>query len=70
MALDPITIVELQLNLNKVKDDHAQLENEIQDFLMNPNKNDIKIYRLKKEKLILKDKIAKIEGLLTPNIIA
>jgi hypothetical protein len=70
MALDPNTIIELQHNLDKLKREHALMEEKIHALLSSTNKDDLKIHRLKREKLALKDQIAKIDGLLTPNIIA
>ncbi len=70
MALDPNTIINLQHNLDRVKKEHALLEEQIQSLIMGVDRDDLKVHRLKKEKLALKDQIAKIDGLLTPNIIA
>lgn len=70
MALDPNTIIELQHNMDKLKKEHALLEEKIQSMIHNTIKDDLMIHRLKREKLALKDQITKIDNLLTPNIIA
>lgn len=70
MTLDPSIVVELQHNLDKLKQDHARLEEKIQTLSISPNRDDLQIHRLKREKLSIKDQIVKIDALLTPNIIA
>lgn len=70
MALDPNTIIALQHNLDKLKTDHRAIEEEIHKLSLEPQPDDIKIHRLKKQKLLIKDKISKIDALLVPDIIA
>lgn len=70
MALDPSTIIELQHNLDKLKQEHIKFEEKIKSLENSPNRDDLTIHRLKREKLSIKDQIAKIDALLTPNIIA
>ena len=70
MSLDPNTVVGLQHKLDKLKKDHKYLEEEIDRLSVDPLPDDLKIHRLKKEKLNIKDQIAKIDALLIPDIIA
>lgn len=70
MALDPDTIINLQHQLDRLKKLHQTLEAEIDEILQTPNPDDLRIHRLKREKLQLKDQIVKIDALLVPNIIA
>ncbi len=70
MKLDPQTVVSLQHKLDKLKHEHKKLEDEIRSSLSEPLTDDLKIFRLKKQKLALKDQMAKIDALLTPDIIA
>lgn len=70
MKLDPQTIVSLQHKLDKLKQEHRKLEDEIRSLTNEPQTDDLKIYRLKKQKLSLKDQMAKIDAMLTPDIIA
>lgn len=70
MVLDPDTIINLQHQLDRLKKLHQELEADI-DLLRNmPNPDDLKVFRLKREKLQIKDQIVKIDALLVPNIIA
>ena len=70
MALDPSTIVNLQHKLDRLRAEHAGLNREIRDLSETVGVEDLRIHRLKKRKLLLKDMIAQIEALLVPNIIA
>jgi hypothetical protein len=70
MALDPSTIVALQHKLDKLKLEHRQLDEKIAEISQQPIPDDIQIHRLKKQKLLIKDQIKKIEALLLPDIIA
>lgn len=72
-TLAPSTIVDLQYKLDALKKEHRGLEEEIhQLFSENTQQcsSDFLIHRLKKEKLVIKDQMSKIEALLTPDIIA
>lgn len=70
MKLDPQTVVSLQHKLDKLRQEHRKLEEEIRSLLIEPQTDDLKIFRLKKQKLSLKDQMAKIDAMLTPDIIA
>jgi hypothetical protein len=70
MDLTPNTIIDLQHKLDKLKKDHQYLSDEIDRIRASSMVDDLRVHRLKKEKLLLKDQIAKIDGMLTPDIIA
>ena len=70
MALDPETIIKLQHELNHLKKQHKELDTQIDTLLHGAYPDDLKLHRLKREKLHLKDLITKVDGLLVPNIIA
>lgn len=61
---------ELQEKLASLKADHRNLDKEIILLEESVNADQLKIRRLKKQKLILKEKIQKIEDQLLPDIIA
>lgn len=70
MDLNPNTIIDLQHKLDKLKRDHQYLSDEIDQLRASSMIDDLRIHRLKKEKLALKDQISRIDGMLTPDIIA
>ncbi|NNC37065.1 MAG: DUF465 domain-containing protein [Acidimicrobiales bacterium] len=60
----------LQQELKQLREAHRQLDNEIQALRETGAVDMLKVGRMKKIKLKLKDKIAAIEDSLTPDIIA
>ncbi len=56
--------------LEQVKQEHRALDEEIQDMMKQRVIDQIKLARLKKQKLFLKDRISKLEALLHPDLIA
>lgn len=57
--------------LDMLKQEHESLDDVINHSLMNPlGMDQISLQRLKKRKLWLKDKIAEIEAIVYPDIIA
>lgn len=70
MAVDPETIIKLQHELDHLRRQHKALDTEIYTLLHGSYPDDLKLHRLKREKLHLKDLMTKIDGLLVPNIIA
>lgn len=70
MILDPASLVDLQKKLDRLKKEHTALEQKINSLRQDSTSNDFQIHRLKKEKLHIKDQIAKVDALLTPDIIA
>lgn len=60
----------LRVELEKLRQEHRDLDEAI-EALENARRSDpLKLRRLKRQKLALKDRIARIEDQLTPDIIA
>ncbi|MBM3632550.1 MAG: DUF465 domain-containing protein [Alphaproteobacteria bacterium] len=70
MALEPSMVVELQHKLDKLKKEDRQLVDEISHLSLDSHQNDVQVHRLKKRRILVKDQIQKIDGLLVPDIIA
>jgi hypothetical protein len=70
MSLEPNMVVDLQHKLNKLNDESRQLIQEIEHLDLQSGTCDIRLQRLKKRNLMIKEQIHKIEDLLLPNIIA
>ena len=60
----------IRRRLEEVKLEHRDLDDAIARVLKNPPFDQIKIQRLKKRKLALKDEISRLQDLLLPDIIA
>ena len=60
----------LRLKLQVLKREHRDLDEAIHALAEKPGGDPLTLRRLKKQKLALKDKIARIEDELTPDIIA
>lgn len=56
--------------ITKLQDEHAGLEDRLVELLEKPVPDQLGIRRIKKQKLRLKDQIAKLEDMLFPDIIA
>ena len=65
----PQKITEIEINLLKLKEEHRKIDMILSD-IKNPILDPLVLQRIKKEKLLLKDRIQKITNQLTPNIIA
>ena len=65
----PQKITEIEINLLKLKEEHRKIDMILSD-IKNPILDPLILQRIKKEKLLLKDRIQKITNQLTPNIIA
>lgn len=61
---------ELIAELGRLKTEHGDLSDAIDALLALPAVDQLQIQRLKRRKLILKDRISAIEDQLTPDIIA
>ena len=61
---------EQQARLAELKAQHRSLDDAITDMKAAPGHNQLEIQRLKKEKLALRDGIARLESILFPDIIA
>ncbi len=60
----------LRITLEHLRQDHRDLDDAIEAMTERPVPDQIAIRRLKKRKLLLRDEIARLEDLLTPDIIA
>ena len=60
----------LRERLAELRQDHADLDAAVQAIALSPLPDMLLIGRLKRKKLAMKDEIARIEALLTPDIIA
>ena len=60
----------LRLELIALRDEHRDLDQAIEALVEKGTADQLTIQRLKKKKLLLKDKISVIEDRLTPDIIA
>jgi hypothetical protein len=72
MQSDPSMKTEevLRVELEVFKREHADLDESIRALQERATADQLTLQRLKKRKLLLKDKIAQIEDRLTPDIIA
>ena len=62
--------VELESELNRLKEEHRDLDMAIEALERMVVVDQLQIQRLKKRKLVLKDRITFIEDQVTPDIIA
>ena len=60
----------LKVELEVLRQEHRDLDEEIRALGEGARGNSLMIQRLKRQKLLLKDQIARIEDKLTPDIIA
>lgn len=67
---ESVTGVSITQMLTRLREEHRDLDQAIQALEDNPAVNRLQVQRLKKRKLLLKDRIADLEDELTPDIIA
>ena len=60
----------LKARIEELRQEHRSLDGRIGALIDNGVQDQLKIARLKKEKLFLKDRISDLEDRLTPDIIA
>jgi hypothetical protein len=60
----------LRAQLARLQQEHRDLDAAIAALALSPGSDLIQVQRLKKRKLVLRDKIRQIDDLLTPDIIA
>ena len=60
----------LQRRLAELRSEHRQLDEQILRITESPPYDQLKVQRLKRRKLALKDQIAKLDSQLMPDIIA
>jgi hypothetical protein len=61
---------DLQHKLNKLQEDHRELDTKIDHLMSAALYDQLAVQRLKKRKLQLKDEIRKVQAKLVPDIIA
>jgi len=66
--VEPIDTNKLELQLLELRSEHRDLDEIIHEMIYSSHPNQLKIQRLKKRKLRLKDSILRIESLLIPDI--
>jgi hypothetical protein len=62
--------IELRSQLERLRQEHRDLDAAIEALQMVPGSDSVQVQRLKKRKLVLRDRIGFIEDILTPDIIA
>lgn len=62
--------IQIRAKLKTLKAEHRAMDMEVKALIENGAMDQLKIARLKKEKLALKDRISRLEDQLTPDIIA
>jgi hypothetical protein len=68
MEMDDIEV--LRVKLGVLRQEHRDLDEAIHVMETSGRSDQLTLRRLKKQKLMLKDQIARIEDVLTPDIIA
>lgn len=71
MALHPLSdeeAQEIRTQLRALQEEHRDLDQVIVHLIENPPADDLLPRRLKKRKLLLKDRILQLEALLVPDI--
>jgi len=71
MSIYPLTeteISEIRAQLHELQVEHRDLDLVITHLIENPPPEDLLIRRLKKRKLLLKDRIIQLEEMLVPDI--
>ena len=64
---EPEDIADLRLRLHDIQVEHRDLDEIIERLLQSPPHDDLMLRRLKKRKLLLKDRIAILERLIEPD---
>ena len=70
VAMTQNDVRELREQLARLQQEHRDLDAAIAALAMSPGSDLIQVQRLKKRKLVLRDKIRRIEDQITPDIIA
>jgi len=68
MTLTEEEIVDTRINLHEMQVEHRDLDLVIEHLTLNPPPDQLLIRRLKKRKLVLKDRISQLERMLVPDI--
>ncbi|MGF1462760.1 MAG: YdcH family protein [Maricaulaceae bacterium] len=70
MELTPFDVEKLHQELGDLRAEHRALDAQVDALVTTGARDQLKIARLKKEKLRLKDRILQLEETLNPDIIA
>lgn len=68
MTLTEEEIAETRASLHEMQVEHRDLDLVIEHLILNPPPDQLLIRRLKKRKLLLKDRISQLERMLVPDI--
>ena len=68
MTLNDDEIADTRINLHEMQVEHRDLDLVIDHLTLNPPPDQLLIRRLKKRKLLLKDRISQLELMLVPDI--
>jgi hypothetical protein len=63
-------VLDIRLRLTRLREMHEDLAVAVSAIQETPQPDQIRLARLKKRKLLLKDQIAQLASLLTPDLIA
>ena len=69
-ALSAEEVARIRSRIATLREEHQDLDNAVLALEGLPMPDQLRIARLKKKKLVLRDQIAKLEDRLTPDIIA
>ena len=68
--MESLTQQQIKRRLSALKKEHGELDSLLESEQKRPAADLIRVRRLKKRKLALKDEIARLENMLLPDIIA
>ena len=68
--MDSLAQNKIKQRLDSLKTEHKKLDSLIKALIQQTGIDQIRVQRLKKQKLALKDEIARLENMLLPDIIA
>jgi hypothetical protein len=69
-ALGPVEEARIRAEIVTLREEHQDLDDAVRALESLPRPDQLRIARLKKKKLVLRDQIATLEDRLTPDIIA
>ena len=68
--LIPLPNAEIRGRLLELRQRHQDLDASVEALAIMPTPDQLQIARLKKQKLVLRDQISKLENMLTPDLLA
>ncbi|MAR56299.1 MAG: DUF465 domain-containing protein [Rickettsiales bacterium] len=60
--------IQLEKELEELKETHRRIDTDLQDLFQSPFQDQLRIMRLKREKLRLRDEIFRIQNMLWPDM--